>query len=139
MFAFTLDSLVLRGVVLTGELLVSRLGFGVVAEPWSPGNTHSVRPSTTGQRVPDLTEAMPEGNYPTKGIRSGAGRSRCLAGSSIRRLLALATRWQTRKGLAHAAAQVLGLRPLTAATVGKGGLAFASLPPTRTGPQGPAC
>src|SRR5262249_52956764 len=78
MFAFTLETLVLRGVVRTGELAVLRL-FGVEATGGLPGsNVHPfLPPARTG---PDATTDDPPANpmvagYATKGVSPGAGRS----------------------------------------------------------------
>jgi hypothetical protein len=104
MFAFTLESLVLRGVVRSGELAL-RLGFGVKAEPDAPGNVNSVSLCLTGTRTPD-TDPTPSGGYPKQGKCPRAGRSCRHAGSSIRESIATrATRgWQQFGGMAFAAA-----------------------------------
>jgi len=139
MFAFTLRLLGLRGLVRKGELAVSRLGFGVEATPRTPGDTHPVCPSTAGKRLPDPTQAMPEVGYPTKSIRSGAGRSRRLAGSPLRRDVAsiVASLWRRSKGgLARAAAaKASGRCPGLVAFAGGVNPVLATLPITRTGPR----
>jgi hypothetical protein len=109
MFAFTLESLVLRGVVRTGELAVSRLGFGATATR-SPEDANSVLPpARTG---PDTDPLNPDVGYPTKGFSPRAGRSCRHAGSSIRQEIATASKlWRQTGGTASAAAAITGALP----------------------------
>jgi len=103
MFAFTLETLVLRGVVRTDELGVLRL-FGVQALAGNPGAANPVLPpARTG---PDTTPVV--GNYPTKGSSPRAGRSCRHAGSSVRQAIAkAAASWRRQLGgTAHAAAAI---------------------------------
>jgi hypothetical protein len=107
MFAFTLETLVLRGVVRTGELGVARLGFGVKAEPRNPGNPNPVPVPTTGIMRPDTDPLTPDVGYPTKSVSSGAGRSRRHADSrsqSGRIATTAILWWQQLGGQATAAA-----------------------------------
>jgi len=114
MFAFTLESLVLRGVVRTGELAVSRLGFGATAMR-NPGNPNSVLPpARTG---PDTDPLNPDVGYPTEGFSPRAGRSCRHAGSSIRQEIVTASAlWRQTGGTASAAAAIadeaLACRPV---------------------------
>jgi hypothetical protein len=119
MFAFMLESLVLRGVVRTGELGVTRLGFGVKAEPQVSTSVHSSRPD---MRRPDPNPAVLDGNYPNQSIRSGAGRSRRHAGPSRREIATFAAAWWQKLGgtATAAAAQVRALCADLTASAGEG-------------------
>jgi len=112
MFACTLESLVLRGVVRQGELAVSRLGFGATATR-SPEDVKSVLPpARTG---PDTDPLNPDVGYPTKSFSPRAGRSCRHAGSSTRQDVATAMLWQQIGGTASAAAAIaeaLACRPV---------------------------
>lgn len=79
MIEFTLETLVLRGVVRTGELGVLRL-FGVEASG-HPGAAAfaSLPPARTG---PDTDPANPMVGYPAKGSSPRAGRS-CRQSESV--------------------------------------------------------
>jgi hypothetical protein len=79
MFAFTLESLVLRGSVLRDVLAVSLrlVGFGVEANTGTPGIANSKRHPSPGCRMPDAQPALDAlVEYSTSGITPGAGRSR---------------------------------------------------------------
>jgi hypothetical protein len=122
MFAFMLESLVLRGVVRKGELAVLRLGFGVKAGPQVPGDVNSMLQTQPDMRGVDPHPTVPAGNYPNQSIRSGAGRSRRHAGSSLRREIAsfAACWWQKLGGTATAAAaKARALPALFATTAGE--------------------
>jgi hypothetical protein len=85
MFAFTLESLVLRGVlVLRDELTVGlRLGFGTKANPQSPVIRNSRRHPAPGWRLPDVQPVDGTvGDYPS-GVLPGAGRSRRQPGAPM--------------------------------------------------------
>jgi hypothetical protein len=133
MFAFTLESLVLRGVVRKGELAGSRRGFGATARR-NPGATNSVLPpARTG---PDTAPLMPDVGYPTQGVSPRAGRSCRHAGASVRQGIAKrATTWRLTGGTASAAAAIAWALPARlVAPVGEGSLRSAIL--TRLGTQG---
>jgi len=74
MLTFTLETLVLRGVVRTGELGVLRL-FGVEATQGLPGDSNHpvLPPARTGPDADPV--ANPMVGYATKGISPRAGRS----------------------------------------------------------------
>jgi hypothetical protein len=78
MFAFTLESLVLRGSVLRDVLAVGlRLGTGLGANPTLPADRNSMRHPSASWPTPDGQGVVkPDVGYPTKGIMPGAGRSR---------------------------------------------------------------
>jgi hypothetical protein len=106
MFAFTLESLVLRGVVRKGELAVSRLGFGAKATGHPVGVKSVLPPARTG---PDSDPLNPDVGYPTKGFSPRAGRSCRHAGSSTRQEIASASQlWCQTGGTASAAAAIAG-------------------------------
>ena len=107
MFAFTLQSLVLRRLVRQGELAVSRLGFGAKATR-NPESVNSVLPPVrTG---PDTAVLMPDVGYPTKGVSPGAGRPCRHAGASARQeiVTGAASSWRRLGGTARAAAAIAG-------------------------------
>lgn len=108
MFAFMLKSLMLRGLVRKVGLGV--LGFGLKADS-TPGIVNSMRQVTPVCRPePNPTDAV---GYPTKSIRSGAGRSCRHAGFSLAEIVSSATSWWHQiGGLARAA--VATARGLTA-------------------------
>jgi hypothetical protein len=79
MFAFTLESLVLRGVlVLRGEPAVGlRLGSGTKANPQATTIRNSTRHPAPGWRLSTVPSvAKPDGDYSPSGEMPGAGRSR---------------------------------------------------------------
>jgi hypothetical protein len=82
MAAFMLESLVLRGSVLLGELaVVVRHGTSVAANRQSPEIDNSTRnPLHSGYR-PTSQPADPDGPKPNSGVMPGAGRSRRWFGS----------------------------------------------------------
>lgn len=103
MIAFTLNTLVLRGVVRQDVLGVLRL-FGVEALAGSPGNVNSVLPpARTG---PDTDPVPLVGTYPTKGASPRAGRSCRSVNSSVRQSIvrSAAFWWHLLGGMAFAAA-----------------------------------
>src|SRR5437660_11500930 len=77
MFAFTLESLVLRGAVLRDVLAVGlRLGSSLEANT-PPTVRNSMRHPSPGCRTPDGQGVVkPDVGYPTKGITPGTGRFR---------------------------------------------------------------
>jgi hypothetical protein len=85
MFAFTLESLVLRGSVLRDVLAVElRLGTGLEANSHAPEIRNSMRPPLPGGLTPDGQSVVkPDVGYPTKGITPGAGRSRRQPGAHV--------------------------------------------------------
>jgi hypothetical protein len=120
MIAFTLNVLVLRGVVRTDELGVLRL-FGVQAPGNHPGTSNPVLPpARTG---PDADVATADVGYPTKGVSPRAGRSCRQAESFSRQQVAknrAVSSWRDLGGSARAAAAIA--RALAAgfvATVGE--------------------
>jgi hypothetical protein len=134
MFAFTLKSLMLRGLVRKVGLCV--LGFGLKADS-TPGNPNSMRQPTPAFRRPEPTPTDVVG-YPTKSIRSGAGRSRRHAGSSLAEMIASSTRlwWKQIGGLATAAAaNARALSASVAATVNEATESLAIFPITEVGMQ----
>jgi hypothetical protein len=119
MIAFTLETLVLRGVVRKDELGVPRL-FGVETLTGRPGDVNSVLPpARTG---PDTDPANPKVGYPTKGERPRAGRSCRHAGSSARQsIVRSAAIWRRQPGgtALAAAAIAQALAAGIVATVGE--------------------
>ena len=122
MIAFTLNTLVLRGVVRTDEPGVLRL-VGVQAPGNHPGTLDSVLPpARTG---PDADEATADVGYPTKGASPRAGRpcrqSESFSRQSTANQQRAASSWRrTAGGSARAAAAIA--RALVAgfvATVGE--------------------
>ena len=85
MVAFMLESLVLRGSVLSDVRVVGlRLGTGLKVDPRTPGIRNSRRHPAPSCRQPDTQPAAgPEVGYPTSGAMPGAGRSRRQLGSPM--------------------------------------------------------
>jgi hypothetical protein len=82
MAVLTLESLVLRGSVLLGELaVVVRHGISVAANRQAPPLDNPTRNPLLGGYQPTSQPADPDGPKPTSGVMPGAGRSRRWFGS----------------------------------------------------------
>jgi hypothetical protein len=136
MFAYTLETLVLRGVVRQDELGVLRL-FGVGAKAGLPGNVNSVLPpARTG---PDTDPLTPVVGYATEGVSPSAGRSCRHARSSVQQqvMRSAAVRWHRLGGMALAAAAMM--KALAARIVASVGEVNPRLAILSLGTQGRSC